>query len=339
MALNTGITVDVTDPSLVSEARREAVGLARRLGFSEARCGTVALVVTEAATNIIKHAGAGMIVLQPAPAEGQCGLEVFALDRGRGMANVAASMRDGQSTAGTAGIGLGALSRLASDFDIYSRPGAGTVLRCVVWPDAAPQPGKDIALGVICVPKRGEFACGDGWTVQAAKGRYTLLVVDGLGHGPDAAVAAHAATEAAQRHAQQAPADQIDAIHRALRATRGAAAAVVEIKPYAEVGAFCGVGNIASFVRVEGRTRSLASHNGILGHQVRKVQEFSFPFPERALLYMYTDGMTSRWDPGAYAGLETRHPAVIAGTLYRDHHRGRDDTTLAIVRNSRTHEP
>ena len=102
------------------------------------------------------------------------------------------------------------------------------------------------------------------------------------------------------------------------------------------VGTFCGIGNIGCFVRADGKTRSLASHNGILGHQMRTVQEFSFPFPPRALLYAYSDGMTSRWDPATYAGLETRHPALIAATLYRDHNLGREDTTLAVVRNIRT---
>jgi anti-sigma regulatory factor (Ser/Thr protein kinase) len=335
MAMSAGISIAVTDPSLVAEARREAVSLAQRLAFGEARCGAVALIVTEAATNLLKHAGGGTIVVQPTSADGHCGVEVYAVDRGPGIANIAASLSDGHSTAGTAGLGLGALSRLASDFELYSQAGAGTVLRCVVWPAATPRPLSDLSVGVICVPKQGESACGDDWELQAAKGRYVLLVVDGLGHGPDAAAAAHAARDAVRRDAVRTPAEQIEALHQALRPTRGAAAAVVELKPHAELGTFCGIGNIGCFVRADGKTRSLASHNGILGHQVRKVQEWSFPFPRRALLYAYSDGMTSRWDPAAYAGLENRHPALIAGALYRDHNRGRDDTTIAVLRNTR----
>lgn len=335
MAVNARIAIAVTDPSLVGEVRRKAVGMARRLGFSEERCGTVALAATEAATNLVRHAGGGTIVLQAREADGACGVDLLALDRGPGIANLAASMRDGHSTAGTPGLGLGALARLSSDFDLYTQPGSGTVIHCVIWAGAPPRAAADIAVGVVCVPKPGESACGDEWALSEVRGRSTLLVADGLGHGPEAATAALAAREAVQRTAQRPPAEQVDAVHRALRPTRGAAAAVVELRPHAEVGTFCGVGNIACFVRSEGKTRSLASHNGILGHQVRKVQEFSFPFPHRALLFMYSDGMTTRWDPGVYPGLESRHPALIAGTLFRDHSRGRDDTTLVVVRNTR----
>ena len=326
----------IEDSSAVAEARRHATAMARDLGFSEERAGAVAIAVTEAGTNIVKHAHRGTLLVQPLYADALRGLELVALDRGPGIANLGTSLRDGHSTAGSAGIGLGALSRLSNDFDVYSQAGAGTAVRCVFWPGAAPVAGAEIESGVVCVPMKGESVAGDDWLLHGARGRYVLFVVDGLGHGPDAAEAAAAAKSAVARNVERAPAEQMQAAHAALRATRGAAAAVIELKPSTGVGTFCGIGNIGCFVRAEGRTRSLASHNGILGHQMRTVQEFSFPFPPRALLYAYSDGMTSRWDPASYAGLESRHPALIAAALYRDHNRGRDDTTLAVVRNIRS---
>ena len=336
MAVTTRIGLPVTEPSQVSEARRAAVSMATALGFGEERAGTVALAVTEAATNVLKHGGGGSIVVQPVGADGHRGIEFYALDRGSGIANLAASLRDGHSTAGSPGLGLGALQRLCASFDVYSRPGGGTALRGVVWSRDAPGGDSDLDVGAISTPLQGETACGDDWNLHAARGRYVLLVVDGLGHGPDAAAAALAAKDIAQRHAERTPAEQIEALHAGLRPTRGAAAAVIELKPWSEVGTFCGVGNISCFVRAEGRTRSLASHNGILGHQVRKIQEFSFPFLRKALLYTFSDGMNSRWDPGAYPGLENRPASLIAGVLYRDHARGRDDTTLVVLRNIRS---
>ncbi len=341
------IAVLVTESSQVAEARRHAVALAKSQDFSEERAGAVALVVTEAATNLIKHGGGGTILLQPLAVggggeesaspgvAGAKGVELIALDRGRGMANVAASLRDGHSTAGSPGLGLGALSRVGSDFDVYSQPGAGTVLRCVVWADKPPPPNAEVESGVVCVPMNGESVAGDDWALRACKGRYVLLIVDGLGHGPEAAHAAAEARRVVEAHIGRTTAEHVEAMHAALRSTRGAAAAVIELKPSAQVGTFCGIGNIGCFVRAEGKSRSLASHGGILGHHLRKVQPFSFPFPRRSLLFAYSDGMTSRWDPGTYTGLESRHPALIAGALYRDHNRGRDDTTLAVVRNVR----
>ena len=326
----------IEDASGVGEARRHASATARELGFSVERAGAVALAVTEAGTNIVKHAQRGTLLVQPVVDGEARGIELFALDRGPGIANLAACLRDGQSTAGSAGIGLGALSRLSAAFDVYSHGGAGTALRCLLWAGQAPQPSAEIEFGGVCVPLRGETVAGDDWHLHGARGRYVLLVVDGLGHGPEAAEAAAAATAAVQRAFERTPAEQIQTAHAAMRSTRGAAAAIVELKPSTGVGTFCGIGNIGCFVRAEGKSRSLASHNGILGHQMRTVQEFSFPFPPRALLYAYSDGLTSRWDPSTYPGLESRHPALVAATLYRDHNRGRDDATLAVVRNIRT---
>jgi anti-sigma regulatory factor (Ser/Thr protein kinase) len=325
----------IEEASQVAEARRFATAMARDFGFSEERGGAVAIAVTEAGSNIIKHAGRGAILVQPLLNGDTRGVEIIAVDRGPGIPSLALSLRDGHSTAGSAGIGLGALSRLSSDFDVYSQPGAGTTLRCVFWPAQKPQQLTEIEVGAVCVAMKGESVSGDDWLLHGSRGRYLLFVVDGLGHGPDAAAAAAAAKGVIERNVARTPAEHIQAAHAALRATRGAAAAVIELKPSKGVGTFCGIGNIGCFVRVDGRPRSLASHNGILGHQMRTVQEFSFPFPPRALLYAYSDGMTSRWDPASYAGLEARHPALIAATLYRDHNRGRDDTTLAVVRNIR----
>jgi hypothetical protein len=188
----------------------------------------------------------------------------------------------------------------------------------------------------VCLPIAGEAVSGDDWAVYSAKGRYILLVVDGLGHGPGAAEAAKAAKDTVEAKPSRTPAEHMEALHRTLRSTRGAAAAVIELKPSSEVGTFCGIGNIGCSVRSGADLRSLASHNGIVGHQMRKTQEFGFPFRNGALLFAYSDGMTSRWDSRTYPGLESRHPALIAGVLYRDHSRGRDDTTIVVARNTRT---
>ena len=118
----------VADASQIAEARRLVSQFARGAGVAEARIAQVALVVTELATNLLKHAGAGQILAsQYDDAEGT-GLEVLALDRGRGMTDIARCMNDGYSTAGGQGTGLGAIERLADDLRIYSRPGLGSAI-------------------------------------------------------------------------------------------------------------------------------------------------------------------------------------------------------------------
>ena len=66
---------------------------------------------------------------------------------------------------------------------------------------------------------------------------------------------------------------------------------------------------------------------------MRKFQSFDFDLAPHAMLVMHSDGIASHLDLGAYAGIERHHPSVIAATVFRDHWRGRDDATVAIVRN------
>src|SRR5262249_21278996 len=134
-------------------------------------------------------------------------------------------------------------------------------------------------------------------------------------------------------HSQAEPEAVVQACHAALARTRGAALAVARVAPNAQRGAFAGVGNIVA--RVEGSTanRHLASYNGTVGHNLQRVREFAFPWPTGALLVMHSDGLGTHWDLAAYPGLSARHPALIAGVLYRDYDRGRDDVSVVVLRN------
>ena len=111
MELN-GVLLDVNDPTDVAEARRRALTVASQLGFDETVSGQAAIAVSEAATNLLKHATRGQMFVginRGNPA----GLQIVAMDRGPGIRDVTASMLDGISTAGTSGNGLGAIRRLA----------------------------------------------------------------------------------------------------------------------------------------------------------------------------------------------------------------------------------
>jgi anti-sigma regulatory factor (Ser/Thr protein kinase) len=328
------ILLPIDDRTQVGEARRAAVEMAEALGLGETQAGKVALAVTEAATNIVKHAGTGKIVLGPLVRAASVGLEILALDRGPGISNVTASMRDGYSTAGSMGAGLGALSRVSPSFELYSQPGRGTALRLEVWAGAPPPPEAELEVGAVCLPKTGEEVPGDGWLLEASGDYRTIMVVDGLGHGPNAARAARAATEAFAAHPSATPGALMQICHGALAATRGAAGAAARVAPAKRHGSFAGVGNIACRVETTGARRQLVSHSGTLGHVMRRVQEFEFDFPAGALLILQSDGLTTRWSSEEYPGLLAKHAGLIAGVLYRDHNRGTDDVTVVVLKNS-----
>ena len=329
----------VTDISRVAEARRAATELAGRLGFSAACVGKVALVVTEAATNLVKHATAGEILLYALQSGQLGGIEVLALDRGPGMTNVAKCLRDGYSTSGSPGTGLGAIRRLATSFDIHSVPGAGTVLLARLWSEPLTARPTFLEVGAVSLAKPGEDVSGDQWTIAWFPERAVILVADGLGHGPGAAEAAREAVHTFHEHAALTPTAIIEAIHGALRSTRGAAVAVAEIVPPQETVRFAGVGNINGVVLSAEGSRNMVSYNGTAGHTVHKIREFSYSWPADALLILSSDGLVTRFHLEHYPGLAKRHPDIIAATLYRDYARGHDDATVVVAQGMVAGEP
>jgi anti-sigma regulatory factor (Ser/Thr protein kinase) len=102
--------LEIGDASGVGEARRLAGELSRAAGLGDTDAGRLALVVTEAATNLVKHAGGGELLLRPFGSERAQGMDVLVLDRGPGIRDLAAALRDGFSSAGTPGNGLGAIA-------------------------------------------------------------------------------------------------------------------------------------------------------------------------------------------------------------------------------------
>lgn len=303
--------------SQAAEARRVAMHFATRMNYTETVVGKVGVVVSEAASNLLKHAKQGEILLSAAGSS----LELLAIDRGPGM-DVAACLRDGYSTAGTQGSGLGAMSRMSDHFDAYSNH-AGTVL----WAAFGPHNG---SYGAARAPKKGETLCGDSWSVIQNGSATWVLVVDGLGHGEFAALAAERAVQAFEDGRFDTVTGMMDNIHAALRPTRGAAVAVASIE--GDTVNYCGLGNIAGVLYGGGSNIHMVSFNGTAGVEARKIAKFTYKWNPGAILIMHSDGLQTQWTLDKYPGIMRQSPAVIAGVLYRDFTRGRDDSTVLVVR-------
>jgi len=330
------IAFHIGEPSEIASARRAACNLARMLGFNEIVVGQVAIVVTEAGTNIVKYARDGEILLRKAVRfDGAVGIEILALDAGPGMSFLSHSMRDGTSTAGTYGIGLGAMERLADQFHIYTAPRQGTVICMCFWGLPDPEFASGCDIGVVCLPVAAETICGDAWGIRREGKKIVVLVADGLGHGPLAALASEAAALTLVKYPLASAGESLQNAHQALQGSRGAAAGVACLDSDAGLAVFAGVGNIAACVLDDGRVHHLVSHNGIVGSNLRKVQEFASPWSSDMLLIMHSDGIRTRWDLSLYPGLASLYPALIAAVLYRDFGRGNDDTTVLAFRENR----
>ncbi len=275
----------IAERSHIADIRRRAVALAQRVGFSDTQCGRLAVVITEATTNLLKHAGGGHIFLRVLDINSRIGIELLVSDKGPGMANAEACLRDGFSTSGTPGTGLGAIRRMSDFFDIFTASGAGCTFVARSWqnPFQAVNPAP-WQIGAVNFPMVGESMCGDAWAIAQTDDQLILLVADGLGHGPIAGAAALEAVRAFRTHIQHDTATLVRRIHEVLRSTRGAAVAVAKISlPEREVR-FTGLGNISAAVATNDVSRSMISHNGTAGGEARQNSGICLPISGRRLV-------------------------------------------------------
>jgi anti-sigma regulatory factor (Ser/Thr protein kinase) len=331
MEVNTTLRVPVAERSQVSAARIEARDLARAAGFSEEDEYRAGLVVTELATNLVKHAAEGGEILLRTMAAPVRGIEILAIDSGPGVPDITRALQDGVSSGDSAGTGLGAIRRLSDVFDIHSSP-AGTAILACVTAHGEPDPWSRITTGGVSVPIQGEPVSGDLWSATLIADEMTVIVVDGLGHGAGAHEAARAVLDAA--NPAVGPQQALERMHQAVRHTRGAAAAVARLSPGTHSVVFAGIGNISGVVVTDTSQHQMVSSNGTLGHQAQGVREYVYPWPAGAVVVFFSDGLASHWKLDRYPGLSQRHPALIAAVLYRDHRRRRDDVTVVVARAS-----
>ena len=345
MELGEPFVVGVTDP----ERRRRRRAGGRRpsppaLGFDEADAGRVAIVVTEAATNLIKHAGGGEILGRACAGAGaRGGARVLALDRGPGIASLDAALRDGYSTAGSAGTGLGAISAPRPS-STSTRPGPAA-RPCSPCCGRARTATASASLGA---PRRGRCR-----VPEAGRGglRRRLGVPGHAGRRGHSrrrrprprAGAAEAAREAGrlfqEASGRRAARRDARAPPRGLR-PRGAPRwrSRASIRD-GSVVTFAGVGNIAGSCSAASARARWSRTTARWATRCDASRSSRTRGPPDAMLVLHSDGLASHWNLDAYPGLIRRHPGLIAGVLYRDFRRGRDDVTVVVASAAAPHEP
>jgi len=328
--------IEVSEPSQAGEARRHAMAFAEELHMGETRGGKIALATAEMATNLVKHAGKGHILIQRVQQNGQSGLRVMSVDKGPGIADIGRALADGHSTAGSMGTGLGAIKRASDSFHLYSAPGCGTVIDAEFWQQKHVPANLPVEVAVVSEPIHGEQACGDGWGIRETAGGLLVMVVDGSGHGILASEAAREAERVFAGAKTDSLLEIIDDVHAALRKTRGAALSIARINVEKGLLSFAGIGNVSASIVTNGTSRGMVCHNGIVGQQMQRVQEFTYPWEPGSTLVMHSDGLLTRWDLDHCPGIWNKPPSVIAALLHRDFCRGRDDVTVLVAKAART---
>ncbi|MEY9214346.1 SpoIIE family protein phosphatase [Thermobifida halotolerans] len=337
--------IPVYDPTRIRDVRSAAEEAARRAGFGILRGASAALVATEMTTNLLRHGGGGQVLIETLPhAAGArpSEVQILAVDHGPGISDLAAAVRDGVSGASSLGAGLGTCQRTADVFDIHSVPGRGTVALAQLFRTSHDRPrhaacaGTPARVGGLHLPMAGVGLSGDAWTCWASRDVLNVVVVDGLGHGPDAAEASDAAVRRFHENPDLPPDLLLRELDAALRRTRGAAAAVVRIDTRAGRLHHAGIGNVTARLRTGDRWHHLLSRPGIVGvHRPSRIQVEHHPWDADSLLVIHSDGLPSRWEYRGDGDLARRDPATIAAVLLRDAGSPasltRDDTTVVAV--------
>lgn len=175
-------------------------------------------------------------------------------------------------------------------------------------------------------PYPGLRVCGDDFVILPGAAHLTIGVIDGLGHGADAAHAASLARRVLVASPDAEPEALLMLCHEALRGSRGAALAVVRVAADG-AGVFCGVGNIELRTLV-GTPQSVFCIAGIVGHNVRRMRPMPFRVAPGDVHCLLTDGVQTRADlapclTGERAGWAER----IVTTFGRAH----DDATAVVL--------
>jgi len=337
MAMNETVCIHIGEMSGVVEARQTAMTICGAQEFSAALCDNVAIILTELATNLVKHVGEGDLIIRTYNEGAVSGIECLALDRGKGITDIGLSLQGVYSAGTSKGNGLSLVRRLSSIFDLYTQPEKGTAVLARIDKESPPQEANPsytsrIGHGVVCLPIQPGEPCGDGWEIIRLPGRTVILVVDGLGHGLEASKVQEKAIRVFRKNPTGEPAEILRILHAALKDTRGGAVAVAVIDDMKGKITFAGAGNISGRIITGPDSRGMVSLNGTAGIEIRKFLEDSYPWGSESLLILHSDGLTMQWDLENYPGLTRKHPALIAGVLYRDYKRGGDDATVLAVK-------
>lgn len=183
-------------------------------------------------------------------------------------------------------------------------------------------------------PIPGEAESGDEAVAGFFPGGALLGVIDGLGHGKEAAAASRIAAAVLDEAPQRPVLDLIHACHRALRGSRGAVMSLASIDCHSARMAWAGVGNVeAVLTRADPARKPLREHillrGGVVGYQLPPLRFAELELFAGDVLVVASDGLEAHFDEGVSLSAS---PAENAEGILRAYGRSTDDATVLVAR-------
>lgn len=325
--------VFVIDDASLSVVRARIKEVAAEHGVATEIADRAALVATELGRNHLRHARAGRIAVRAVRRGPHSGLEIVAVDRGPGLADVATAIDASPRAAGTLGVGVGSVRRLSSEVDFDVRLGEGTHVRARLFDEAAPRRRE---VGIYGRPHEEERVSGDHARVHRSDDVLVLAVCDGLGHGPLAREASLAAMAVFDEQADQPPSRILEECHGRLGATRGVVMAVCRAAEDTGTLETSSVGNIDVQVCAPRAARRIGGSSAVVGGRrvtvPIRVRTERVPFTAGELVIMTTDGISSKLSVQDDFALIRSHPIVVAQRIMERFARKNDDALVLVAR-------
>lgn len=333
-------TVDISNPGDAGEARRQAKALAFEIGFTVKESEEIAVVVSELASNLMKHATYGTLIFTAIVDDGRPGIQIESIDSGPGIIDPEQAISDGFSTVGSLGYGLGTVNRLMSEFDIISKEGQkGTYIVCKKWTSIE---GKTdlcpLSFGAATRSHPAMKVNGDAFIIKKHRNNALAGVIDGLGHGQFAHIAAQKARQYIESHSEQPLELIFRGIGRACRVTRGVVLALARFDwdtgfPEGKMElSFASIGNITARVVNSPKPFNFVVRRGVIGLSVPNPVFTKHAWNPSLILIIHSDGLRSKWSWLDFPQLTYKPPDYTAQQLIKNLALDNDDATVVVVK-------
>jgi len=329
----------------IGHTRRYVVEESKKLGFNSTELGEISIVINELCTNFIKHeAVEGTLIFKTLIETDKIGIEIIAQDKGPGIQDVDEVIKNGVSSKGTMGGGVGAIKRLMDSFEIYSNYSSleskhpdlapiGTMIIIKKWiHNNLKLKENDIKFSILSRPHPGLGVNGDYYYIKKLKDRYIFAVIDGLGHGAEANLASKLVSEIINENTHKAIEDIFISVNNGILATRGAVAGIILIDTDKKEFQYSAVGNIEFRYILNGTTQRLICTNGILGtYYSNGIRVHKKIYEKGTVITMCTDGIMNKWDFTSYLDIDLTNPSVFANSILKDFGKDNDDATILVA--------
>jgi len=324
-------------------ARSQIRAAVLELGFAATDMVRIVTAVSELARNILLYAGRGELRLELISEKGREGVQITAQDEGPGIPDVSKALLDGFSTSGGLGLGLPGARRLMDEFEIRTEEKRGTVVKVKKWLGEgvvrAERPAvtrSPIVSGTAGRTLPGESATGDRSVLREYPGGALFAVIDGLGHGPEAAHAAGIAAGVLQSSPSTDIVELVQECHHRLQHSRGVVMTVVSLEAGEGRASWLGVGNVQGMVVHGGNNRQNSSgrvfallRSGTVGQHLPTLTPTSFAVGLGDTFVMATDGISLDFMKEHSVD---QPPQLLAERILRQYGLANDDALVLVVR-------